>query len=267
MKLVWLTDLHFNFVSIHRIEDFLAELEALNASALLMTGDLGEAETVVSFLKQFESGVSCPLYFVLGNHDFYGGSIQEVRRAVSHASTNSTKLNFLTSATAPIALNSWLGLIGHDGYGDARAGNFLTSGIRMNDYELIEELKPLQGVELQRKLNSLGDEAAEHIGSQLELALAGFQHVLLLSHVPPFQEATWYQGQMSDKDWAPHFTCQAMGEQIVEIMAAHPTQQLTVLCGHTHNRGNYWPLPNVQVRSGGSEYTQPTWTDVWEVAE
>ena len=45
---------------------------------------------------------------------------------------------------------------------------------------------------------------------------------------------------------------------ILEFMASRPGQHLTVLCGHTHGRGESQPLTNVQVFSGGADYGQPT---------
>ena len=70
---------------------------------------------------------------------------------------------------------------------------------------------------------------------------------MLLTHVPPVREACWHEGQLSDDQWAPHFTCLAVGEAILDVMAGHPDKRLTVLCGHTHGQGETQPLPNVQI--------------------
>lgn len=40
-------------------------------------------------------------------------------------------------------------------------------------------------------------------------------------HVPPFREASWHQGRISDDDWLPHFTCKAVGDVLREAMVAH----------------------------------------------
>jgi hypothetical protein len=55
-----------------------------------------------------------------------------------------------------------------------------------------------------------------------------------------------------------------MGEAILEIMVEYPEHRLTVLCGHTHGRGECQPTPNVQVFTGGAEYGQPTIQRVFE---
>ena len=80
---------------------------------------------------------------------------------------------------------------------------------------------------------------------------------MLLTHVPPLREACWHAGQISDDEWAPHFTCVATGEAILEIMATQPENRLTVLCGHTHGQGETQPLANVQVITGGADYGHP----------
>ena len=79
----------------------------------------------------------------------------------------------------------------------------------------------------------------------------------MLTHVPPFREACWHRGQISDDDWLPHFACRAVGEVLVEAMAAHPECEMTVLCGHTHSPGEAQVLPNLRVLTGGAEYGRP----------
>ena len=106
----------------------------------------------------------------------------------------------------------------------------------MQDYRLIAELAGRDKRQRREVLQSLGDEAAAHIRQVLPRALADHRDVVLLTHVPPWREACWYEGRLSDDQWAPHFSCRAMGEAILECAAAHPDQRLTVLCGHTHGQ-------------------------------
>ena len=58
-------------------------------------------------------------------------------------------------------------------------------------------------------------------------------------------------------DWLPHFACRAVGEALVEAMAAHPECEMTALCGHTHSPGEAQILPNLRVLTGGAEYGRP----------
>src|SRR4051794_39722357 len=77
-RLAWLTDIHLNFLRRAEQRAFFASLP--DADAFAITGDIGEAHDVAAHLRAFaELG---PLYFVLGNHDFYRGSIAGVRAEV-----------------------------------------------------------------------------------------------------------------------------------------------------------------------------------------
>src|SRR5207245_2109809 len=136
-------------------------------------------------------------YLVLGNHDFYFGSIAAVRRSVVDLCRRRPRLVYLT-AGGVVQLAPGMGLLGHDGWADARVGDYERSLVMMNDYRLIEELAHCDKQQRLPRLRALGDEAAEHVRRHLPSALAQYPEVLLLTHVPPFREACWYNGQISD---------------------------------------------------------------------
>jgi hypothetical protein len=156
-----------------------------------------------------------------------------------------------------IELTPNTGLIGHDGWADGRLGDYWGSDVLLNDYLVIGEFIGRDAKERLNKLNALGDEAAAHFRPVLPEALARFRHVIVLTHVPPFREACWYQGRLSTDNWLPHFSCKAVGDVLKETMAAHPDQQMTVLCGHTHGAGEAQILPNLRVLTGGAQYGNP----------
>jgi Icc-related predicted phosphoesterase len=265
-RLVWLTDLHLNFCSSDQIEQLLDQLRDQEPAALLVGGDIGESHSVIGYLEQLVTAGPWPIYFVLGNHDFYYGSISGVRAAVAELCRKHPQLHYL-SQEGVIPLTPRAGLVGHDGWADGRIGNYMSSVVMMNDYKLIAELAGYTKSERWRRLQQLGDEAAEHIQSVLPAAVDRFQQVYLLTHVPPVREACWYEGQLSDDEWAPHFTCQAMGETIRQIMRKRPDRQLSVLCGHTHGEGCCHPLPNVKVLTGGAVYGSPAVTRIIDLED
>jgi 3',5'-cyclic-AMP phosphodiesterase len=127
----------------------------------------------------------------------------------------------------------------------------------MSDHHLIADLTGLDRAELQRRLMHLGDEAAEHLEARLASALEAHEEVILLTHVPPFREACWYQGRTTDDNWAPFFTCQAVGDLLYKAMRERPDRRLTVLCGHTHSAGRAEILPNLLVLTGQADYGAP----------
>jgi hypothetical protein len=148
-------------------------------------------------------------------------------------------------------------LIGHDGWGDARFGNHTTSTIMLNDFRLIKEIAFLDKPALGKALNALGDEAADHVRRVLPKALETHKKVLFLTHVPPVREASTYQGNMANDEWAPYFACKAVGDALIEIMATHPDRSLTTLCGHTHDNAVVEVAPNLLVKCGHAEYQAP----------
>jgi hypothetical protein len=164
-----------------------------------------------------------------------------------------------------VPLTAEAGLVGHDGWGDGRLGDYWGLHVKLNDWRLITELTGLGDRERLARLQTLGDEAGAHFRSVLPDALRRFRHVVVLTHVPPFRDACWHEGRVSDPDWLPHFTCKAAGDALAEAMRAHPDRRMTVLCGHTHSAGEARILPNLQVLTGAAEYGRPALQRVLEV--
>lgn len=256
MRVLWLTDIHLNFAVPPRTREFLQSLRAAGPDAIVLTGDIGEADDVVEYLTMLADTVACPIYFVLGNHDFYFGSLANVRERVRELCAKLPQLRYLTQSEVE-ELTPSVGLVGDDGWADGRVGDYERSYVMMNDYKLIAELSQVGKADRWPLLKALGDEAANHIRRVLPKALAKYPRVILATHVPPLRAACWHQGEISDDEWAPHFVCQAMGDAILEIMLKWPLRELTVLCGHTHGAGECRPLPNVHILTGGAEYGNP----------
>lgn len=261
MQLAWLSDIHLNFLDVTTAERFFAAVRETRADAVMLTGDIGEAGSVMRWLERMDDALQRPIYFVLGNHDFYGGSIAAVRTAAAELRQRRPNLVYLTAGNV-VPLTPTTALIGDDGWADARLGKYETSYVMMNDYRLIEELAPYSKRDRWDRLKQLGDEAASNIRRLLPEALEQFPHVLVATHVPPLREACWHEGQLSDDEWAPHFTCRAMGDAILETAHRHPQRTIAVYCGHTHSSGICHPAPNVTIYTGGAKYGEPAVQEV-----
>jgi Icc-related predicted phosphoesterase len=264
MRLGWVTDLHLNFVHPHERAEFYGRLREQQLDALLIGGDLGEADSVASFLAELEHALTLPLYFVLGNHDFYRGSIREVRRAIAAQAGASSRLHWLP-ASGVVQLTADTALVGHDSWADGRVGDFFRSEIMLNDYVLIDELRTPDKQQRFARLNALGDEAAAFFDQHVPQALKRCRHVVILTHVPPFRDACWHEGKISDSDYLPHFACQVVGDHLAAIMRNHPGHKMTVLCGHTHSSGTAQILDNLVVLTGGAQYGHPALQQILEV--
>jgi 3',5'-cyclic-AMP phosphodiesterase len=270
-RVLWATDVHLNFLDEAARRQFVASLAAQQVDAFLLGGDIGESCDVVRFLQEIEEAVQRPIYFVLGNHDYYRGSIAQTRRDVSQAAAQSQHLVYLNAASV-VELTPQTALVGDDGWGDARLGAFERSEIVLNDFLLIDELKTdgptpwdINRDYLRRTLNALGDEAADHLRRVLPEALRTHCRVVLLTHVPPFREAAWHEGSYSDDEWLPFFACKAVGDVILEVMAAHTDRQLLVLCGHTHGGGRSQIRDNIEVLTGEAVYREPQIQRIFEI--
>ena len=263
-RIAWLTDIHLNFASEDKLEQFWEELSQQKLDGVFLSGDIAEAPTVADYLGQLDDACGCPIYFVLGNHDFYFGSIDLVRRQVEQLGKTRPQLHYLGSERWH-ALGPYSAVVGHVGWADAREGDYLGSYVMMNDYKLITELAPFTKLDRWEKLQQLGDDAAAHIRRVLPLALAEREHVFLITHVPPLRAACWYNGTISDDEWAPHFTCKAVGDAIMDVMRRNPNHRLTVLCGHTHSPGVTEPLNNVTIHTGGADYGRPRISRIFEL--
>jgi 3',5'-cyclic AMP phosphodiesterase CpdA len=263
-KLLWITDPHFNFIPGSQFFAFMERVSAEKPDAVLIGGDIGEAPDLRIFLDMMDDSLECPIYFVLGNHDFYRGSIDSIRRQMKEVCLRSQRLVYLPVADV-ISLSSETALIGHDGWADGRFGDYDGSSVLLNDYLLIEELVEFEAPARRAILNELGDEAAAHLRRVLPIALQSHRQVILLTHVPPFREACWHQGQISNDEWLPHMACKAVGDAIEPIMRQHPDKELLVLCGHTHSGGEAQILPNLRVITGAAVYRAPAIGKVWEV--
>jgi 3',5'-cyclic AMP phosphodiesterase CpdA len=254
--LAWCTDIHLDFLQDAEVEAFCREIARADPAALLLSGDISVAPSLTQHLLGLEKHLQRPIYFVLGNHDYYGGSIAGVRERVQRLCRDSPWLHWLPAAGV-VPLNRDTGLLGHDGWGDGRLGAGIRSRVLMTDFYCIEDLASLSTPELFQKLAALGDEAAAYLRGALREGLERFPRLILLTHVPPFRESCWHEGRISDDDFLPHFTCRAVGDVLRELMQARPDRDLTVLCGHTHGRGYAEILPNLRVWTGGAEYGKP----------
>ena len=99
--------------------------------------------------------------------------------------------------------------------------------------------------------------AATHFDSVLPRALNDSDHVICLTHVPPFREVCWHEGKISDNMWLPHFSCKIVGEILKKHMSQFPEKKMTVLCGHTHSSGQAQILENLVVLTGAATYGEP----------
>src|ERR1051325_7265267 len=95
-RALWLTDIHLNFLTDDQVDEFLSAVNEERADVVLIGGDIAESHDVARYLEWIDHSIEAPVYFVLGNHDYYHGSIREVRARVAQCAAQSRHLHYLT---------------------------------------------------------------------------------------------------------------------------------------------------------------------------
>ena len=83
MKLAWITDIHLNFIDIETRQKFYQEIIDSECDRILLSGDIAEAPNIKNLLQELSDFIEKPIYFVLGNHDYYRGQVNDVRREMT----------------------------------------------------------------------------------------------------------------------------------------------------------------------------------------
>jgi Icc protein len=260
-NIAWATDIHLNTVEKPAIDRFCEDVKASGAESLLLGGDVAEAGDLVRWLDFLDKSMQMPIYFVLGNHDYYGSSVAAVRQQVRDL--QSPNLIWLPDAGC-VQFGSDVCLVGHGGWGDARVGDLVGFAV-LTDYLAISDLFETVDLDdlvagftnrlpLRRKLGLLGQEAARTLRPVLFQAVQEARRVLVLMHVPPFREACWHAGSISSEKWLPGFTCKAIGDLLLETAELSPDCDITVLCGHTHGTGYVRMASNLEVYTAQATY-------------
>ena len=250
MKLLWLTDLHLDRADNNTRHQLLNTLASAQFDSVLITGDISNSANVCTDLSDLASACGGKmLYFVLGNHDFFGSSFIEVDAAVSKVCEQQKNLKHLGQGeTIPLASDT--ALVGHRGWADGRAGYGSQSLLRNPDADMIADLGCKTKAAMFDKMEGLGKASAHYFRKVLPYALTSFRNVWVATHVPPFPQSTFYDGKQCGPLHSPYYTNVAAGKAINGIAQRFPKRHVTVLSGHTHSSANTRIAARVTCRVG-----------------
>jgi len=270
-KYVWITDTHFNVREKTIIAD-LKKIESIlqqeSADGLILSGDISIASKLVFQLGMLEQAVKKPIYFTLGNHDFWGAAYDDVDRVMKELTLISPFLKYLPSSeyqqigatTCLIGANTWYDAI------LGKSDTFLVMGdwIKMKDYvtafegNTLSETVPMTMkqhnaiVEVSRQLSR---KAVDQVVKGIKAAMRNnFKNIVIVSHVPPFQEVCMHKENPSDKNYLPWYTSKLLGDAIMIAAKQLPDCNFTVLCGHTHTYCEKRLEKNLLVIAGSGNY-------------
>lgn len=261
----WITDPHLDHVGFRDptradtlVKAFLESVEAEHFAGLFITGDIATSYCLRKYLKLIEQVAACPVFFVLGNHDFWGSSVKKVREIASDIADESLTLHYLSNETY-YNLDDETAILGHDGWYDGLNGLGIASRFFMWDWQVMEDYRfsgasPLAFHEqIMNVSQKLAADAVAHVDRRVnEAVLSDVTKIIILTHIPPWPEAHTHGGVKGSTDAQPWYSSRLMGLTLESLAKQHSHVDFTVLCGHTHEKATYKPAFNLTCHVGGS---------------
>ena len=249
-NLLWITDAHLDHLPETVKDAWFEKLTKTPADMLLLGGDTANSRIFSRMLGRIQEVFPGKIALVAGNHDYYHTSIADFRTELAALQRKGVIVFEPGCQSEPLQVADGVYLCGSGGWGDASAGCADATQMELNDEHLITELRTRN---LTARLRELGKESAEHLQKQIAAVPDDACCVIVLTHVPPWQEATWHEGRNSDAFALPRFCWQAGGNVISQAADRMPQTQFIVLCGHTHSDG-IWKKENMTCHTAGSAY-------------
>lgn len=276
-RFAWCTDIHLDFIDTNKTIAFINALRTQNIDGVLLTGDISIANLLPQHLGMIEAGLEVPIYFVLGNHDYFGSSIEDVRKEMKDLSNMSTHLKYL--ATTPyVALSSTTAVVGHDGWYDALYGDWKSGRFVMQDFLQIKDFVENGGGQgrfkngfedmnaIVTKAQELAMQGVQHVHDGIKAAVRYHKNIIVMTHFPPFEESHIHNGRVGAAYAQPWYTSKLMGDMLRQAATAFPAVRFTVLAGHTHGKFDGEIVKNMTCHVGGVEYGRPTMQSIVEVS-
>lgn len=266
-KIAWCTDIHLDHFHdsdrnvIIKLGESLIERQP---EAVLITGDISVSSKLIYHLSALEKVVQRPVYFVLGNHDYYGSTIEKIRESMRDISNLSQYLKYLPM-TPYVSLSPNTALIGHDGWYDASCGDVGRSPFIMRDWQVIgdyvrEGVLP-HGLPDYNKIiaisRKLAYESVLHVSNSIKTAVKYHKNIIIATHFPPFEESHAGNRRTDNIGVRPWYTSKIMGETLLRAAAAYPQINFEVFSGHSHGKFEGKIANNLHCHVGQSDYGQP----------
>lgn len=252
-ELAVLADLHLDRAADDAKKRLWAKLASIQYDAALIIGDISVAAQLQQHLGLISK--ACwprPVYFLLGNHDYFDGSFAGVDRLVAETCQHLRNLIPLGGGEI-ISLTPDTALVAHRGWYDGQAGAGARTWVDTPDRHRINDFKGLSRPEFFAKIKDLGRESARYFRRVLPLALSQYHTVLLASHVPPFWQGIRHGGASCDWHHQPYFSNMAAGNVIASIARYFPNRRIVVHAAHTHCPVHVRLSANLEIHVAGSQ--------------
>lgn len=264
--ILWVSDIHLNFLKQPKAAKFFAESlaeEHPEATGIIITGDISTGKLVQKHLSDFAEGWKKPVFFTVGNHDYYDSSFSVVDRKIQQVCEEFQHMLWLNNGAH---LHDEASIVGANGWYDANYGNKNTE-VDLNDFYVIDDFKRFRKshgfqheFDKPALLNAVRKKAgqeADVLADRLKDGCEASDTIIVCTHVPPYAEASWHEGKPSDDDWAPWFSSKSTGMVLDVYAKKYPEKKFVVLTGHSHSPGIYEPHDNMVVFTGRAKYGFP----------
>ena len=112
----WITDIHLDQMHPETLDRLIQLLLDDEPDSIWTGGDISQADSLLEHLCWLDEQLQRPIQFVLGNHDFYLGSIPSVRKEVETFCAGRERLSYL-SCSSWLPLGEGVGLVAQSGGG------------------------------------------------------------------------------------------------------------------------------------------------------
>jgi predicted phosphohydrolase len=232
---LWYTDLHLYSVLPWTLLFFITHIRKVNPKGIFLTGDIANGLVTAFFLRIMATLIKCPIYFVLGNHDYHFTSHEKMHAKLRKLCEKYPNLVWMTDSDA-ISLSEEVALIGDEGWYDLENGKkkYITFTL---DWWLVKNFRVLPSMDVRMDFwRELAGKTAGNVELKLRKAIAqGHKTVYVLTHFPPWKEATNCVGKFLEGYWVPYNANLAMGRMLERVMKEHEDVRVIVLAGHTHH--------------------------------
>jgi predicted phosphohydrolase len=250
LKFLWYTDTHLDKLAPWTLISFIRNIVKIKPAGVFLTGDISTGPLLSTHLKLMAHFIPCPIYFVLGNHDYHLTSFEKQHDKIRSLCQKYPNLIWVTD-TDLVPLNEEVALIGVEGWYDAQLGN--PKYIQFTpDWLLIEDFKPLTSLDDKlKKFRKLSHQSCKLLEHKLEQALEqDYKKIYILTHFPPWKEATRDEGTLLEPLYLPYNVNLALGQTIENVMAARKKRSVDVYCGHTHHAEHIHVSRNIRCQVG-----------------
>ncbi|WP_158423006.1 metallophosphoesterase family protein [Legionella oakridgensis] len=233
---LWLTDLHVDRLSKQDYRHLLHRIHNAAADAIWITGDIGNPPYNWHFLETLLTYINTTVYFVLGNHDFYGLKIEEARSRAVELMKRYANAYYLT--TMPSVICNDVVLAGVDGW--ANTGKIPLLEKTWDG----DEIQDWQGKTLSLLQDSMNREAKKDAEQLLIKCRQGMMNnilkkIVLLTHVPPGQACLGSGSPKSFQAKRTVYYSQALAEALNELKTCYPDVLFNLFSGHLHCQYHY----------------------------